>query len=80
MAIVEAPETCDLVLFDAGIAQEAVNPTNLVEWHRLGNWLTVVVRHPGAVRPILMQCRVPVVPGNERAPVVLASWIPASRT
>ncbi|UPG92802.1 hypothetical protein [Luteibacter aegosomatissinici] len=65
-----------LVLFENGVALEPVDPTNLIAWNRTGNHLTVVVRRQGAAHTIAQAVRVPVIPGNEEAPTILASWIP----
>jgi hypothetical protein len=66
-----------LMLFDEGIRLLAINPTNLIGWNRMGNRLVVHVREHGAARPIVHAIRVCIAPGNERAPRVLATWIPS---
>jgi hypothetical protein len=76
MDVVEAHEQFGLALYEDGACLDTVDPTNLVRWNRTGNHLTIVVRRQGATRAVLQTVRVPVIPGNEKAPMILASWIP----
>jgi hypothetical protein len=55
---------------------DSVARDGLVSWQRHANMLTLQVRRPGAARVILETVRVRVVPGNEQALSVLASWTP----